>query len=857
MKPFHMVAVPHKDILEGRLTMDVFAADLWEVFQGRAPEDYQDPEIFFRKTYLTAGLKNLLAVASKRLRGNGGDPVIQLQTPFGGGKTHALIALFHACKNPEKIPDYAQPTPAKVSVIVGTAFDPRETTFWEEIERQLEGEVKNFSGRIPPGKDKLRELLSKHQPLLILMDEVLLYITTAAGIKVGDSNLAAQTLAFMQELTEAAKTLDRTLVAITLPSSVLEHYDENAEKFFLQIQKIVGRMEKVYTPVEEPEIYEIIRRRLFREINEGEAKEIVNEFLEFYERENILPPTMEKSAYREKMLKSYPFHPEVIDALYRRWGSFPDFQRTRGVLRLLSLVIYSLRNSSIPLVRLSDFDLSFEELRRELIKHIGSEYDGVLAADITQPDSNARKVDKELGDAYRGLSLGTKVATAIFMYSFSIGERGATLNEIKLSSADPTVPTSVITEVVDRLKDTLFYLQEEGGKRFFTNQPNLNRILITHMADIDERILSSELRRLLEKYAGGAMSVYIWPANYKDVPDNENLKLVILQSRDEELCRKFIENCGELPRVYKNTLVFLVPSDFERDNFENWLRKKMAWQKILNDRTLKLTDSQRSEVVKAIKDSKRNERSQLRTYYRTVLLPDKGGVKEIDLGIPTYGEDKKLSEEVLERLKAEGEVLEKMAPLFISERYLTKNDYVETLNLWKSFLTTPGEPRASKGVVAQAIKEGVKSGLFGIGMLENGEPKCIKFKVVPEVYFSEKEIIVKKELCKEEEAPPSKVTTITPKPTPVTPTPPPIPKPPEKFYSEVHLSFRVPKGKFSDVYRGVIQPLERGFEETEIKIEIKAKKGGISKSEYEDTVKETLFQINAEIEEEKREERDG
>ncbi len=94
-RAFHTIAIPHDDILQGRLTLDVFAADLWEVYHGRGPEEYRDSTLFFQKTYLTDGLRNLLEVVQKRLAGQGGDPVIQMQTPFGGGKTHALIALYH------------------------------------------------------------------------------------------------------------------------------------------------------------------------------------------------------------------------------------------------------------------------------------------------------------------------------------------------------------------------------------------------------------------------------------------------------------------------------------------------------------------------------------------------------------------------------------------------------------------------------------------------------------------------------------------------------------------------------------------------------------------------------------------
>lgn len=269
MKPFSSIAIPHKNILEGKLTMDVFAADLWEVFKGRAPTEYQNPEVFFRKTYITAGLRNLLEVAQKRLKGEGGDPVIQLQTPFGGGKTHALIALYHK----------AAEWKANVVVIDGTALDPKDVTTWEELERQLVGSIERLKGKTSPGKEKLREVLEAHQPVLILMDEILEYITKAAGEKVGDSNLASQVLAFIIELTGAVKTLDRSLLLLSLPSSVLERYGKDAEEAFQQLQKITGRVEKVYEPVHEEEINPVIRRRLFSSIDEKEAKRVVDEFL--------------------------------------------------------------------------------------------------------------------------------------------------------------------------------------------------------------------------------------------------------------------------------------------------------------------------------------------------------------------------------------------------------------------------------------------------------------------------------------------------------------------------------------------------------------------------------------------------
>ncbi|MCC6048503.1 MAG: DUF499 domain-containing protein, partial [Thermodesulfobacterium sp.] len=450
MRPFTTVAVPHEDIFKDKLTMDVFAADLWQVYKGTAPAEYQDPGEFFRKTFLTKGMSSLIDVVRKRLEGGDGDSVIQLQTPFGGGKTHSLIALYHKAKTEFN---------AKVVVLSGTEFDPRETFLWEEIERQLTGKVDILKGNISPGKEKLRKVLENHQPLLILMDEVLEYTIKADGVKVGNTTLGAQTLCFMQELTETLSTLSNAVLVFTLPSSLLEHFDEKGEKRFQQLQKVVGRKEKVLTPIKDEEVAHVIRKRLFKYVDESLAEEIIQGFTDYAEREGFLK--MDKVLYKQRFKASYPFQPEVIDVLYKRWGSFPTFQRTRGVLRLLALVVKSLKDANLPFISLGDIDLSNEEIRRELIKHIGSEYDSVIAADITSSNSGAKKVDASLGLSYLSFRLGTKIATTIFMYSFSGGpEKGATLSEIKLSVARPEFQSSIIVEALEKLRNALFYLSD-------------------------------------------------------------------------------------------------------------------------------------------------------------------------------------------------------------------------------------------------------------------------------------------------------------------------------------------------------------------------------------------------------------
>ena len=844
MKAFHTIAIPHRDILEGKLTMDVFAADLWEVYQRRGSDEYKDTETFFTKTYMTEGLKNLLAIVEKRLSGHGGDPVIQIQTPFGGGKTHALIAMYHKSSqwNARKV------------VVVGNALSMDET-LWSVIEKQLTGKTVRFTSQIAPGKEAIRDLLNENQPVLILMDEVLEYVTRAAGIKVVESTLAAQTIAFVQELTEAASALDKVCLVITLPSSIMEHYGEGAEKLYQQLQKVAGRVEKIYTPVQENEITKIIRRRLFSDLAEDDARKVVVNFIKYAEKEGILQVGTQPSQYRDRFLDSYPFMPEVVDILYHRWGSFPTFQRTRGVLRLLSLVIYSLRSKSRPYISLADFNLADQEIRQELLKHIGAEFNGVIANDITDFDAGSQKVDLSLGSSYQGLNLGSRAATSIFLHSFSGGhERGATLGEIKRSASTTENPASVIAEATEQLKGKLFYLQNIGDRYFFTNQPNLNRILLTNMENVrEEQVVEAERELLRSSISGGKLKVFIWEEKSANIPDSEELKLVILNRENKQIISDMLKNKGQTPRVYCNTLFFVYPLESEKPVFIDTIKRKLAYEYIEADKTLNLSDEQRKEVRKELKQAESDIKESIRRLYRLLSIPTREGTKETDLGIPTYGEQKGLDQEVYEKLRTEGEILERIAPLLLKEKYLRDKEWVPTDQLYQSSLKTPGEPRPiSKLALEQGLAEGVRMGMFGLGELEDDKPVCRYFRREPSVAFSGSEVIISETLCREhEEEEEASKAGREPYP-PISTTPPLVPTgkiedtlaPPKHVRDVIHVKFQVPKGKVSSVM-GVMNLLQSKFDNLEI--ELIADGGEISEQDYEDKIKEAFRQLGIEI----------
>lgn len=869
MNAFHAIAVPHRDILEGRLTLDIFAADISEVYNNRGIDEYRDADLFFEKTYLTQGLKNLLTVVEKRLKGEGGDPVIQIQTPFGGGKTHALIALYHRSKK----------WGAKVVVIDGAAISA-DTTFWGLLEKQLTNEISILKEDISPGKEKIRALLEKHQPVLILMDEVLEYATKAAGRKIGDSNLASQTMAFMQELTEVVSTLPKVCLVATLPSSIIEHYDKAAESLYQTLQKVTGRKEIIYTPVEDSEITKIIRRRLFTTINEQAAKEVVNHYVGFAEENGILPSGVQPNQYREEFLDSYPFLPDVIEVLYHRWGSFPTFQRTRGVLRLLSLVIYSIRQSTSSYITLADFNLANLEIRQELIKHIGQQYNSIISQDITDHASGAVRVNRTLGNAFMGLGLGERAARSIFMYSFSgAGENGSTLGEVKRNATTLDNPPSAIAEVMEQFKKQLIYLHERNDRYYFSTEITLNRLLLINMDNVKDEEINAKEQHLLKLGFGSGkleginrckLEIYLWRTDNLDIgiADTDSLKLVILNSNSASEKKDNLNKHGQSPRIYKNSIFFLQPMESEYPAFRLEIKENTALHKIEADKDLKLSTEQKKEIADKIKSSDETLKHSVRKLYRLLYVPAKGGeLTEVDLGIPLYGSGYRFDDEIYETLRKRNDILEKITPLLLKEKYLSKNDYAQTEQIYLSAYKTPGEARpVNKKVIEEGVAEGVEKGIFGLGVLEaNDTPVCHYFKEKASVSLLDKEIIIRDTFCtsqREENKDLEKdntdvdnvkkgrQTTLTTNPDVIDTIAPDKEKitvqPVARKKETIQLTLNLSKGQsasFSQVLRYISEKFNN------VTIEITAKEGEITESDYENKVKEAFDQSSIEYSE--------
>lgn len=865
------VTTPHKEIREGKLSEAIFAADLGDVVLGKASIEYKDALIFLQKTYLTQGMTNLFENVLSRLSGGKGDPVIELQTPFGGGKTHALLALYHAVKNREDvnhlevISKLPKPKNAKVVVFVGTQADSlKGKTPWGEIAYQLGVYNKveeHDKKRLSPGKDILRDLLGD-DPVLILIDELAEYVVKA-------KDFADQISAFSQEITETVKSKENACLVCTLPSSA--PYGEIGERALMELQRIYGRIEAVYAPVEGIEIYEIIRKRLFEDIgDEKTRKEVAQSYFDLYQKLSTdMPLEVKEVEYRERIEHAYPFHPELIDVLYERWGSYPTFQRTRGVLRLLAEVVMSLYKSKVasPLIQSSLVNLENQAIRSEFVKHIGNEYDSVIAADIAGKNAKAPKIDNEMGSEYQKYGIASGIATTVFLYSFSGATKKETnLPRIRLALLREGIPQTIVGDAISKLEEELWYFHSEKKQYAFRNQPNLNRVIIDKEETIKDSVIQEKLKELIQKNAGRELEVYLWPESASDIPDNKKLKLAIFSpyhlydsdlpanvsaqaGEGKKFATELFEKAGTGFRVYKNTLFVLAMEYAQYKTLAKSLKQFLAITEIQNDREVfkTLTKESQDELKNKLKDLEKELPFKIHTAYRYLTLLEKNGIVWKDLGIPTVGTWHKISEPVMKYLKDQEKILSKITPKYILEKAFAKEENEKGLReVYELFLKTPGMPLLeNEKVLYEAIKDGVRNGIIGV---KEGTEVYYKQDVssIMDAIILRGEIAEKaKEVELQIEAKEREVEELEFKKEREI-------KKEEGIVKKLTLRAKIPWNKISNIIKGVIIPLQGKGQLPEITIIIESF-GEFDRTTLDTKVKETLHQIKAEIEEWKEE----
>ena len=678
LRSWREIARPHPDVAAGRYRQAEFAADLSQVARGTAEVEYQDPTEFFARTYLTEGIRGLLLQVLKRLGGKGGEPVIQLKTAFGGGKTHSLLALWHLLRGPaslHRLPQIADllrdagiehPPRACVAVIVGTGIDPtRERrppnlkgitirTLWGEIGAQLAEQSSNHKlydhvrdadrKGVPPGSEALRALFDARGPCLILIDELVAYarkIHGVGGLPAGSFD-AVQT--FIQELTEAARASRNTAVVATIPESDIEIGGDAGQATLARIEHTFGRMEAIWKPVGSEEGFEVVRRRLFLPIEDEPARDdVCRAFSRLYRDEvDAFPGECREARYRDRIQSCYPIHPEVFDRLYADWATLERFQRTRGVLRLMAAVIHDLwvRNDASLLILPGTVGLDAAAVREELTRYLPEGWTSVLENDVDGRNSGPLRVDSE--NPRFGQSMAARrVARSIFLGSaphvLQQQVRGVEDARVRLAAVQPGETVSVFNDALSQLSERLTYLYRKDRRYWYDTRPNLRRTVEERAQQFADEEVESEIeRRVREAVRGGRgdfKGVHACPASSGDVPDDQETRLVILHpgathpknegsSAALESARDVLANRGTALRRHRNALIFLAADGEAMDGLRQEARRCLAWQSVIRDHeALNLDSHQRREAADGKKTSDLNVQVQFDEAWRWLLVP--------------------------------------------------------------------------------------------------------------------------------------------------------------------------------------------------------------------------------------------
>src|SRR3990170_2962325 len=530
LKPWREVITPHKDVASGRYQQAEFAADLGQVHMGEGSDEYKKPAEFFRRTYLTESLKRLLVGGVQRISGKGGDPVVQLQTNFGGGKTHSMLALYHLFSSvaPGDLAGVdalmAQAGVAKVPavrriVLVGNRISPGNPvhkpdgtvvrTLWGELAWQLghaaggAQEAKKAFERIrvdderatSPG-DALRELMNAYGPALILIDEWVAYARQLHDQSDLPGGSFETHFTFTQLLTEAAKAADRCLLVISLPASEasgsphavaddVEVGGERGRAALDRLRNAVGRVEASWRPASAEEGFEIVRRRLFEPLVEKEqfvARDTVaRAFFDFYRTQRQeFPPECRDSDYEKRLKAAYPIHHEVFDRLYTDWSTLVKFQRTRGVLRLMAGVIHSLweKGDRNPLILPANVSIADPRVQFELTRYLSDNWVPVIEKDVDGPNSLPLRLDSEIPNLGKYAAC-RRVARTIYLGSAptaAAAHRGLEDRRVNLGCVMPGESPAIFGDALRRLAGAATYLYQDGPRYWYSIQPTVTKL---------------------------------------------------------------------------------------------------------------------------------------------------------------------------------------------------------------------------------------------------------------------------------------------------------------------------------------------------------------------------------------------
>ncbi|WP_286959336.1 DUF499 domain-containing protein [Arsenicicoccus sp. UBA7492] len=683
LRPWREVLPPHEDVATGNFAASEFAADLYKVASGeQTAGEYADPGEFFGRTYLTEGLRDLITRAVRRLGGDmNASPVINLQTNFGGGKTHSMLALWHIAaglpinafpQDTQEVLAGAGYTPARVRrvALVGNHFSPagelkaegtHVNTLWGELAWQLGGQeayaivADADRNRTHPGKT-LHDLLARYAPAVILIDEWVAY----ARSLLGRNDLAGGTFddqfTFAQSLTESVKATPGVLLAISIPASESGTDDGivtgSAEEVggadgleaLNRLQNVVRRVADQWRPASSTEAYHIVRQRLFTQPDPAALAAIAataRAFVDMYRQHtDEFPRETRDPAYEDRIKATYPIHPQLFDTLYEEWSTLERFQRTRGVLRLMSTVIHELwtGQDASALIMPGSIPLASGNVNAELTQYLQDSWKAIIDADVDGPESEPAKIDTAR-PLFGQKALTKRLARTVFFGAaptVTATTKGILTQRVFLGTAVPGDQPGNFHSALNALVDRATYFYAGDGRYWYDTLPNITRTAKDQAERLHREDVWHEITRRLMGQArtrGDFTGVQICPDTSSDIPDVPDTRLVVLHPRathkknrdDSEamaLARDTVQRRGASPRTHRNSLVFLAGDETRMSELDHAVRVYLGWSHVItHSADLNLTQTQQTQADQQRSQADQTVAARLLQTFTWALVP--------------------------------------------------------------------------------------------------------------------------------------------------------------------------------------------------------------------------------------------
>ena len=730
LKSWRDVIRPNTDVIEGSFRKSEFAADLQEVFEGNAKTpEYGETDLFFNQTYITPGLRQLLVNTLKRLGGKDSDPVIQLKTGFGGGKTHSLIALYHLVTSAnilkelpmegeyarlrEEIDDIIEeaewdtttPINANVSVLVGTYLsttDADETkqgdplnTLWGMMANQLGGQdayniIRDAAREgIAPGGKQLDALFEHVGPSVILMDELVAYVRNVQGVT------QESIYTFFQTLTESVNRSQNVTLVATLPEAQVEAGGEGGMTALDTLESILERVDAVSIPLEVDNAYEVVRRRLFGPIIDETERDLTCEaFRKMYQNSRSeYPSNISNQDYLKRMKDCYPIHPEIFDRLFEDWSVIPGFQRTRSVLRIMATCISRLYQEQDPSLLIMPANLTLDDpaLADEFTRLLARS-GGNWAPVVQEVDSHGSRTDQIDRNSQSFIEVGSaarRIARTIFLGSATgRAVKGISQQQIHLGIVEPGQGVSVYNDALSRMTGNLYFLYNLDDRYYFHTQENLNKVATDRAAEYTEEDIYAEIVSRLERTVQSTSNVKVCPTTPDLIQDSQTIQYVILhphsslpsREKESDIARETAlkmltySTDDESPRTFRNTLLFIAARRDDIRDLKNLVKNYLAWDSIMNGNVLhgplpNLEGARLDQTTENLESTEDAVTTAIFKAYRWGLAPSQADPQKNDYDfslVDTKPTDGRIVQRLREKFTDDDAIIAKIAPDFFA-----------------------------------------------------------------------------------------------------------------------------------------------------------------------------------------------